>query len=442
MDGLLRSVEQPLPSSLKDYIPVRADVVKEATKRVPLNNLGLPEGFHRSDLLPVDVIKRVIPQEQLYQDPSGRSRGDLLQGVLTDEGPLLILDEKRVRLAYVPLDYSEGFPTLPKSGLPFWDKLEFEPIEAHRAFELYLKQGTSEGSRRLFSLACQPQTHQLCLGTTVPNSTNVQNGAEDAQLDLQRDLSIRTNRQLQEWFILFYWGPRARAHDLFYLEGIRQSQRTTALHLQNEHFQDASALYHKIFEFIQGKGDGALTQDPNTGEMVPKFWAQMTPRVLTDFLKVVGHMQRISVGLPGAAPPDASSPSSVVNILRSLTGSDPLTYSGADSDPSSGRGRPRVAYDENNNLLKGPATPGNNHPPRYIAGPNQGQSSGSDVGSGSGLGLGLEDDDRLRRIARIFNSAKARMEANRQLEPEPISDPEPEPEPEPISEPESEPEVE
>src|SRR5436190_1158303 len=247
MDGVISPV--PVPDPPANYRVSRVDVVKEASKRVPFNSLGLPEGYHRSDLLHTNLVIRVVPQDSLLQLDNYTNLSD---GVLTDDGPLLVLNEKAIRAAYVPLDYREGFPTDPQSGIPFWHHLEFEPVDAFYAFEQYLNQGTSEGTRRLFALACTPRIQELALGKQATQrhqqlspphlseatqnththshshpTQNTQNTHSTTQEDLEReefefnrDLSIQTNHKLQEWFTLYYWSSRSRAHDLFYLDSI------------------------------------------------------------------------------------------------------------------------------------------------------------------------------------------------------------------------------
>lgn len=396
-----------IESSPSLYTPSRSDIVKEIHKRVPLNSLGLPEGFHRSDLLHPQsgIVKKVVPQEDLMRLPSGVS---LQEGVLTDNGPLIILDEKLARSAYVPLDYREGFPTVPSTGQPFWGPFEWEPPEAYKAFEQYIKQGTTEGARRLFALACDPKIHRICNlqlkaitgpstgPSTGPNNTNQQyRPTEEEQLEANKINSQQANKKLQEWFTIYYWGPRARAHDLFYLEGIRQSQGMQALHLQNTHFKDSQALYHKIMDFIEGSPDlpGSLN-DSNQ----PRFWTEMTPRVLTDFLKVIAQMQRVSLGLPGATPAPINSPNSAVGILHQLITGQTSSLQG--NQGGGGRGRPRL-YDENNDQ-------------KALQGPSQGLPPSSDSG--------VSDDDRARRISMIFNSAKARRDANKLSTPTEMSE--------------------
>jgi len=488
------------PSSTSVKI-TRADIVREASRRVPLNQLGLPEGFHRSDLLHTDCVKKVLTQDELMRSPND-PHIDLSRGILTDEGPLLILDERLIRLAYVPLDYRENFPTLPNSGQPFWAQLDFEPTEAFKAFEAYLKQGTDEGARRLFALACIPSIQALT-GASLPPYPNgngngydyrpatpssyrggprpvydpgqvpgregrregqgqAQEGAygpqgarpapqagsshgptsahapttEDREYERSRELALQANRQLQEWHTIYYWGPRSRSHDLFYLDGIRQGQVMRALHLQNDHFRDATKLYNDVLAFIHGEVDGSTTEDG-----VPRFWAEMSPRVLVDFMKVLSQMQRLSLGLPAAQTPNIDSPSNVINILRSLVGAGveggapsggrlgAAFLSGLGSNTSAGsRGRPRTAYDENNNLISQSQSTGSSTAASQTLSASHG-SAGS-----QGMPGDISDEDRVRRISMLFNTAKARREANRPnpqaASPDPEPDPRPDPEPE------------
>lgn len=415
MDGL---APVPTPSPPENYRVSRADIVKEASKRVPLNTLGLPEGYHRSDLLHEHVVVRVVPQEALLQV----GEANLSEGVLTDDGPLLVLNERAVRAAYVPLDFREGFPTDSKSGIPFWHHLEFEPIDAFYAFERYLNQGKNEGTRRLFALACTPEIQAIALGsshplqlkrlgppalrqaTTAEEEFQTEHNREQEEFEINRELSIETNRKLQEWFTLYYWGPRARAHDLFYLDGIRRSQAMMSLQLQNTHYQDATTLYNRVLGYINGTTEESKDED---GRII--FWRDMTPRVLVDFLKTLSTAQRLSLGLPGNAPPSTESAASVVSMLRSLAGVDPVLVGGraGSSSEGSARGRPRQVYDENNNLII--------QPPSSGGGASQSSQSSSDLNKVQQEGS-ISDEDRMRRLAVIFNRAKHRKDATAELE--------------------------
>lgn len=443
---------QSLSSSLAHsyYSPTKVDIVREATKRVPLNSMNLPEGFHRSDLLHLDCIRKIVPQEELLK----LNGIDLSRGKYTDEGPLLILDERVVRAAYVPLDYREGFPTLP-NGSPFWMELDFEPIDAFRVFERYLKQGTEQGARRLFSLACDPGVQRLVIssinkqdldnalsldgpspfndadsnieGYINGNGNSNGNGnrfhalsesiqpsqqyehqiarqherlqrvrdvddfesieeIDNYQYAQQRDKANIVNEQLKVWYTLYYWGPRSKSYDIFYLDGIRQSQGMIALSLQNKHYSDSVRLYNRVLEFIEGSSIESQSEDGTS-----RFWNQITPRVLVDLMKQLGHMSRVSVGLPAMGPAAANSPQTASGLLRALiSANEGLGSIGSDSERSH-PGRPRL------------------YAPIDEAGAEQTQMLTQAQRQAQ---ISIDEDETVRRIATIFNSAKARLESS------------------------------
>jgi hypothetical protein len=406
----------------EDYRPTRADVVREASRRVPLNGLSLPEGFHKSDLLSTHVIKKIVPRSELLRSSDGEI--DFSEGQYTDEGPLLVLDERQVRAAYVPLDYHEGFPTLPQ-GTPFWAQLPFEPTTAFKTFETYLKQGTDDGARRLFSLACIPDIQARCLGPIPSANRNIPNGhsgqdvdkinQEDQQYEREKARANETNKTLKEWHTIYYWGARARAYDLFYLDGIRQSQGMMALSLQNRHYMDAQNLYNQVLSFINGDNPESLTEDG-----APRFWKEMTPRVLVDFMKVLAQIQRVSLNLPATGPAPVESPTSAVGLLHSLITNSPTSVlesrrgpgrprgeeDGAGSSPHPpGSGTSNGGYGGTASLLSSSSSPLGLPPSRRHPTRNDRFDSRGYVGD-------MTDEERARKIATLFNTAKARRSAN------------------------------
>jgi hypothetical protein len=93
----------------------RPQAVAVLSKRVRLNEFGLPPSFIRSDLLPSNL------------------------GMLTQEA---------VEAASEGLFYFEGFPTL-QNGTTFWHQLPYEPYKAYALFMAFLEQVEDLGIRQL-----------------------------------------------------------------------------------------------------------------------------------------------------------------------------------------------------------------------------------------------------------------------------------------------------
>lgn len=95
---------------------VYIDIQKQNQKRMsqadylasilPLNSVGLPTGYWRLDLLPLENMT-----------------------------------EAHLEIAWVPLSYSNGYPALP-DGNTFWSQLPFEGAHDYEEFQKYLKMGT------------------------------------------------------------------------------------------------------------------------------------------------------------------------------------------------------------------------------------------------------------------------------------------------------------
>jgi hypothetical protein len=299
----------------------RVTIMRNLMQKIPLNELGLPEGIYRPDLLAFPSPLLSIPSTSAFpapSDPAGPSdptdtpsdpgsqdagiTGELLLqpplalqdeepaeqlslGVSCDpvsEGSLpslpsedassaeleLMLPQRQMptsdelQAAYMPLQYPEGYPAL-ADGLPFWTQLDFEPTEAYLAFEAYVQQG-QDGARRLFELGPLARSHA------------VQNGVE-AEYPLGK---------IQEYYYLYYWAYRARAHDLFQTAIARKHQDRMIAKLNKAHGEQAGQLVLKALDYI------------NSDE----FTDLMTPKTAIELLKFAISWQRIALGLPANGP--------------------------------------------------------------------------------------------------------------------------------------------
>lgn len=178
-------------------------------------------------------------------------------------------DERYLANAYVPITYNEGFPTLP-DGSPFWSQLDFEPLLAYKAFEVYLGQA-SNGFRSVYDLMGHIQ---------------------DQNTTIASELSPLTSRDLIDLSHLYYWSFRSRAYDLYSMVLRRKERERRALSVENYHYQKAEGLLRKVFEVMEKVDDDGDNE----------FFETMTPKVAVELMKTLMQVQRVSVGLPANGP--------------------------------------------------------------------------------------------------------------------------------------------
>jgi len=462
-------------------LPTRAQIIRDASQRVPLNGLGLPEGYHRADLLdPELVVKgRLAPitldevhrlagsaadaathgnfaARQVVQNqqrspaapdaPAAPSAGSPtpsekvnLKGTpeLSEDYrvPVLVLDERVLRQAYVPLNYDEGYPMLDE-GHPFWQRLSYEPLDAYVAFQAYIEQGTS-GSRQLFVLAertgvqqriakarsertnsvrLQERSSQGLGGptkeffhgsaTTNPDGMTETTGSLDgsgfiqsASADPMRSGSVSvingaSHSELVDWFYLYHWAWRALAHDLFYVDSIKRSRDMQAILLENTHLVEANKIWDKLTAYINGDKLRMPTSVNADGDSL--FWENMTPKVAIDLMKTLTHMQRVSLGMPAAAPSDLA--------ILGGSGSGPAARSRRSSSTGAESGSSSASFLTGKAVRSGAAGS-----PQVNTSGNAANTGGAQPNAPDSTRSGaLAPDDRTRRIATLLDRARAR----------------------------------
>ncbi len=395
-----------------------AEVARTAQERVPTNVYGLPLGIYRSDLMaPSQVVRGQLLPEDLPEppepEPGVRGRASA-RHIYHNGKPVLVLDERVLRQAYVELNYDEGYPQLPL-GTAFWDRLPWEPHEAYVAFEAYLKQGL-KGSRFTAGLAADQQLQARILGALeledagTPDgamgaasavvaaaghnragvgtsaSQEVQGsqmgggpfpesrgapgsglGASAAQSVLhavapEYDNSARLMLILRQWYQVYQWAYRAKAYDQFYVASLHRQRQMMAIQLEGQHYLIAERLAQKalVFMGVQEPPDGKMPEEALTPEGQNRFWAEATPKVILETLGMAVKLQRLSLGMQGAAP---SAPI-VINQTTSV------------QSPTQGTASAGMR-------------------------PNSREGDNAD-------GSELSDDERARRIASILDAARAR----------------------------------
>lgn len=219
-------------------LSVQTKAIQALVSKTAVNNFSLPEGFYRADLLPhIEDISTLSP---LSPD---------------------------IAVAYQPLSYVEGYPTL--EGNPFWTRLPHEHHTAFTCFEVYLEQG-KKGARQLYLVLEDDRV------TSLPYVVKL--------------------AELQEWFHLYYWTHRTRAHDLFYTAHRQRMRAMRAIEAEDDQYIIAERLLNLCCNYL----------DENEEELKE----QMTPKAFTELLKTAIATQRVALSLPlnGGAQKEETAP--------------------------------------------------------------------------------------------------------------------------------------
>lgn len=358
------------------YKVTRAQIAREATRLVPTNTRGLPEGFYRSDLLNYGcVIDRRSADEIL--NPSKNKGGPRV--FLADD--ILILNQSILRAAFVPLSYDEGYPALP-DGRPFWAQLEFEPPEVYAAFQMYLEMGT-KGHRELYRLAGDPKVQRVMHNARI--AASVYSNPSDAEklhilpppraaatdhwIEQDEEGNIvkqnddvlptsialgthtpegqrlkSTSMELQEWMLLYHWVHRAQAHDLYWLQGAQQKRQRLSLHLDGAQYTRAVQLEHKLMAFINADIAEMPCSVNDDGD--PRFWAEMTPKTALAMLDLLQKTKRVALGLPAAGPAPAEDQGLKPSVQPKARGGQALTDQSTLGNQGGGSDAPAMSDDE------------------------------------------------------------------------------------------------
>jgi hypothetical protein len=282
---------------------MQIEAVRALASEIPLNDFGLPIGIYRTDLLPFhdykpDARDSYAPHA-LQSSASGASGViDLIdisalgdqQGLNSPTTPVTFeltelaevgvyriagFPAKDLSLAFIPLQYDEGFPAF-DSGLPFWNRLDFEPSDAYAAFQEYL--------RMPLGTTGDPEDDEYA-GTSASGTRSLSTLV--VSLEGNDSHVISAIARYQEYYHLYYWGMRAHAYDLFRVAQYRKQQELRAIETQDEHYVQSRRLRHRLMKYMDDEEN---------------FWDLMTPKIGLDMLKTITQLERISAGIPAAGP--------------------------------------------------------------------------------------------------------------------------------------------
>lgn len=300
-------------------------------KLVPCNQLGLPEGIYRPDLLPAPPGKN--PQVDKGQEESSllaststptsatnsenvsrRSDSDASGGKVEQERDAVESSESSETESKkgdieTPQVSTES-PTHPGSDLPCRDSGDdtlLVPAPFHsQAQEIqlalndhpevkaaYVPLSYLEGFPTLYGVPFWVQlpfedfTAYKCFDLYLRQGRS---GARQIYIlseDKQFPENV-TDQELHDFSETYFWAARTKSYDMFSAAHRRKEREQRAISTENEHYLLAERLM-KIAEcYLTEQGD-------ELAEM-------MTPKMLLEFVKTSTQLQRISAGLPATGP--------------------------------------------------------------------------------------------------------------------------------------------
>lgn len=184
------------------------------------------------------------------------------------------LSQADVDVAAMGLFYYEGYPTTEKGG-SFWNQLPHEPRADFELFQQYLDQAALIGVR---------------------------------QLDMLSVDSGRPLEDISEVCRCFYWGPRARAYDMFIVAADRKKREHRIRNMEDRHYLEADDLFKKLMGRFKGENEDWIDE--------------LNAKEAIEAMETLVKLQRMSVGLTGqkasSTPADALPGESSEAIIRQI----------------------------------------------------------------------------------------------------------------------------
>lgn len=279
------------PQSRQESIQIEA--IRALTGELPLNDFGMPIGIYRTDLLPFHnyqpnsngrkhdllIIDDPLGPSEKQEGAPVRENGAEPEAEAEAEPHVFRtagFPTKDLAIAFMPLQYDEGYPSF-DNGMPFWQRLDYEPTDAYEAFHRYLQMSLGRASS-------SDDVEDEYDGVAASGTRSISHMA--AEMFPDGDL-LKMIDVFKGYYHHFYWGMRANAYDLCRVAQYRKQQEHRAIETQDEHYITSRKLRHRLMQYFDSTDD---------------FWDLMTPKVGLDMLKTVTQLERISAGIPAAGP--------------------------------------------------------------------------------------------------------------------------------------------
>ena len=214
----------------------------------------------------IPTTENQIPK--LYVDPT------VLTPYLLDVTTPDDISDDIISSAKVPIDFEEGFPTI--DGVPFWERLEGEPVPYYKLFKEYREMKYIGDSN--------------------------ENGSFTRSIAKLAESSGMLGRQLNALSKAYHWQARAKAYDV-----------NKALERQVARERDVAALesrHAKISNQLLDQAVDYLTDHPE----------QLSPKIALDMVQLAMKSGRLALGLnpdkPGSASGGTDGRGTSVNIIN------------------------------------------------------------------------------------------------------------------------------
>jgi len=216
-------------------------------KLIMLQNLGIRVKQLQNDLpktnfnLPLSYIDPQVILEYIAANPEQE------------------LTQSEINSSKVDIDYIEGFPTV--GGLPFWERLDCEPLDYYKLYKLYREQIDTVSPRSFEKLIFQ---------------TN----------------SVLNARYLSALANIYHWHIRNSAYDMFSAYLLEKERDKQIKIMEGNHIKTAEKIRNLCEKYLD-----LLTDKPD-------FMANFKPNMFNGLLELSFKMDRLSLGLPATSPED------------------------------------------------------------------------------------------------------------------------------------------
>ena len=232
-----------------------AAIVQKLQSQVSVNSEGEPFGY---------IDCSVVQSEYSAEDPHQ-------------------IDLRDAPDALQPLFHQDGYPGT-TGGLPFWERLENEPLEYYNIFkayreDTYIKALTEQAYEKSQALQKESEGRSVLNPHSRRAARSLYSVADRMGVDR---VTLRTLSQL------YHWHLRAKAYDQFNERQLSIIKDAELQHMHNTHLTAARKIFDKCMDFLDN----------------PDNLKELNPKTALEWFQTAVELERLSLGLPKDKPPE------------------------------------------------------------------------------------------------------------------------------------------